>query len=338
MENLEKIDLFNFDLEIGKQKSYLPLFYQVFGEPLGSSPVVVVNHSLTGNSNITGENGWWNGVVGKNKAIDTDYFTVIVFNIPGNGYDDTVVNLIDNYRDFTIRDVARIFWEGLFFLGIKNVYAVIGGSLGGAIGWEMAALQPDRIENLIPIATDWKATDWKATDWVIANVLIQDKILNYSDDPIVDARLHATLLSGTPGYVNQRFRRDKLDELSILQTKKRLLDHGFKLKSRYQLAAYKLMNHLLKTNDIVRSRADFLTVANAIEANIHLVTVDTDYLFIAEETRKTFRELKNKKQNVFYHQIQSIHGHDAYLIEFNQLSDILNPIFSYHKQQNYVNA
>jgi len=81
-----------------------------------------------------------------------------------------------------------------------------------------------------------------------------------------------------------------------------------------------------------------LTVANSIESNIHLVTVDTDYLFIAEETRKTYRELTNKKLNVFYHQIQSIHGHDAYLIEFNQLSDILKPIFNFNKQHLYASA
>lgn len=333
MENIEKIDLFNFDLEIGKQKAYISLFYQTFGQPLGSSPIILVNHSLTGNSNVSGENGWWNGMVGANKPIDTNYFTVIVFNVPGNGYDNDMANLIANYRDFTIRDIARIFWEGLFFLKIENLFAVIGGSIGGVIAWEMAALQPDKIENLIPIAADWKATDW-----VIANVLIQDQILNNSDDPIVDARLHATLLYRTPEYVNQRFKRNKLDDSSILQIENWLLDHGFKLKNRYRLAAYKLMNHLLKTNDITRNRKDFLAVANNIQANIHLVTIDTDCLFIAEETRKTYRELKNVKQNVFYHQIQSIHGHDAFLIEFNQLSDILNPILNNHKQQNYVNA
>lgn len=333
MKNIEKIDIFNFDLELGKHKPYLSLSYQVFGQPIGGSPIIVVNHSLTGNSNVIGENGWWNGIVGENKPIDTNYFTIIVFNIPGNGYDNDVANLIDNYRDYTVRDIARIFWEGLFFLKIKNVFALIGGSLGGAIAWEMAVLQPDKIENLVPIATDWKATDW-----VIANVLIQDQILNNSDDPIVDARLHATLLYRTPEYVNQRFQRNKLDDLSILQIEYWLLDHGFKLKSRYQLAAYKLMNHLLKTNDITRKRNDFLSVAGVIQANIHLVTVDTDCLFIADETRKTYCKLKNIKQNVFYHQIQSIHGHDAFLVEFNQLTDILKPILNQQKLQDYVSA
>jgi len=333
MENIEKIDLFNFDLELGKQKLHLSLLYQVFGQPIGQAPIVVVNHSLTGNSNVSGPNGWWNGIVGKNKPIDTNYFTVIVFNIPGNGYDNQTGNLIENYRDFTVRDIARIFWEGLFFLKVETVFAVIGGSLGGAIAWEMAALQPERIENLIPIATDWKATDW-----VIANVLIQDQILNNSDDPIVDARLHATLLYRTPEYVNQRFQRNKLDSSSALQIENWLLDHGFKLKNRYRLAAYKLMNHLLKTIDITRNRKNFLAVANTIQSNIHIITIDSDCLFIADESRKTYRELRNVKQNVFYNQIQSIHGHDAFLIEFNQLSDILAPILNNHKQQNYVNT
>lgn len=269
----------------------------------------------------------------KINPLTPNYFTVIVFNIPGNGYDNQTGNLIENYRDFTVRDIARIFWEGLFFLKVETVFAVIGGSLGGAIAWEMAALQTERIENLIPIATDWKATDW-----VIANVLIQDQILNNSDDPIVDARLHATLLYRTPEYVNQRFQRNKLDSSSALQIENWLLDHGFKLKNRYRLAAYKLMNHLLKTIDITRNRKDFLAVANTIQSNIHIITIDSDCLFIADESRKTYRELRNVKQNVFYNQIQSIHGHDAFLIEFNQLSDILAPILNNHKQQNYVNT
>lgn len=333
MKKIEKIDIFNFDLELGKNKPYIALSYQIFGQPLGSSPVIVVNHALTGNSNIAGKDGWWDALIGENKSIDTNYFTIIVFNIPGNGYDDDVTNLIDNYRDFTVRDIARIFWEGLFFLKIENIHALIGLSLGGAIAWEMAVLQPDKIDNLIPIASDWKATDW-----VIANVLIQDQILKNSDDPIVDARLHATLLYRTPEYINQRFQREKLDELSASQIEYWLFDHGFKLRSRYRLAAYKLMNHLLKTNDITRNRKDFLSVAGEIQSNIHLVTVDRDCLFIADETRKTFRDLLNIKENVSYNQIQSIHGHDAFLIEFNQISNILNPILNNYILHNNVSA
>ena len=327
-----KIDLFNFDLELGKHLSYLPLFYQTFGQPAGNAPVVVVNHALTGNSNVAGENGWWNDLIGENKIIDTHKFTVIAFNIPGNGFDGDPENLIDNYRDFTIRDVARIFWEGLFFLKINSVFAVIGGSLGGAIAWEMAVLQPEKVLNLIPIATDWKATDW-----VIANVLIQDQILNSSKDPIANARLHAMLLYRTPQSINQRFQRTTIGDSSEFQIENWLLNHGVKLKNRFRLASYKLMNHLLKTNDITRNRSSFLTILESVKANIHIVAVNTDYFFIPDENRETYHQLQTIKDTVFYNEIQSIHGHDAFLIEFKQLSHILEPIFNTQKQLDYVN-
>ncbi|MDN3678038.1 alpha/beta fold hydrolase [Flavobacterium paronense] len=333
MKNLEKIDIFNFDLENGKQKPYIPLFFQQFGQAIGSAPVVVVNHALTGNSNITGENGWWNDLIGENKIIDTTYFTVIAFNIPGNGYDDNLYNLISNYQDFTIRDMARIFWEGLFSLKIDAVFSVIGGSLGGALAWEMTVLFPEKVENLIPIASDWKATDW-----VIANVLIQDQILNNSNDPIADARLHAMLLYRTPQSINQRFQRSKKGNLSVFQIENWLTNHGLKLKNRFRLSAYKLMNHLLKTNDITRGRKDFLSILKEIKTSIHVVAVDTDYFFIPDENRETHNLLNSTKENVYYHEIKSIHGHDAFLIEFAQLAQILAPIFNKQKQQSYVSA
>uniref|UniRef100_UPI0040497846 alpha/beta fold hydrolase n=1 Tax=Gelidibacter sp. TaxID=2018083 RepID=UPI0040497846 len=332
MKNLKKIDLFNFDLENGKRKHYIPLYYETFGQPVGNAPIVVVNHALTGNSRVTGDNGWWNDLIGDNKTIDTNHFTVIAFNIPGNGYDEHPKKLIENYTDFTIRDVARIFWEGLIYLGTIDVFAVIGGSLGGAIAWEMAALLSNRIENVIPIATDWKATDW-----VIANVLIQDQILNNSNNPIADARLHAMLLYRTPQSINERFER-RLHNSSVFQIENWLLNHGQKLKNRFQLSTYKLMNHLLKTNDITRNRTDFLSVVKHIQGNIHVVAVNSDYFFIADENLKTVQQLKKVKDNVFYHEIQSIHGHDAFLIEFEQLSSILEPIFKSQKHPKYANA
>lgn len=330
MKNLKKIDLFDFNLEIGKVRPYIPLYYETFGQPIGSAPVVLVNHALTGNSTVTGENGWWNDLIGEKKTINTNEFTVIAFNIPGNGYDFVFGNLISDYKDFTIRDIARIFWEGLFYLKVHELFTVIGGSLGGAVAWEMTVQHPDKVQNLIPIATDWKATDW-----VIANVLIQDHILNNSDDPVADARLHAMLLYRTPESVNQRFQRRMQNAFEVEDW---LLKHGFKLKNRFRLAAYKLMNHLLKTNDITFNRKDFQSVVSQIQADIHIVSVNTDYFFTAEENRKTFQKLKEIKENVFYHEIKSIHGHDAFLIEFNQLTEFLLPIFNTQNTQKYVNA
>ena len=330
---LQKIDILNFKLENGKLLSKTPLFYQTFGQPIGNAPVVIVNHALTGNSNVTGENGWWNDLIGENKIIDTNYFTIIAFNIPGNGFDGNPENLITSYKDFTAKDIASIFLEGINLIQIETVFALIGGSLGGGIAWEMANLQPTKFQNLIPIATDWKASDW-----VIANVLVQDQILNNSDNPIVDARLHAMLLYRTPQSLKKKFNRSKQSQLNDFQIESWLVNHGFKLQNRFKLSAYKLMNHLLKTIDITKETKDFEVSASKISANIHIVSVDTDYFFIPDENRETFEIVKPIKQNVFYHEIKSIHGHDAFLIEFDQLAQILEPIFNKQKQQNHVNA
>jgi len=328
---MKRLTIQNWELESGKIQQEVALYYDVFGQKLGAAPVVVINHALTGNSKVCGENGWWNDLIGKSKTIDTDFYTVLAFNIPGNGFDDHFENLIFNYKDYSAKDMAALFWKGIKTLKIESLFAVIGGSLGGGIAWEMAALEPNKIVNLIPIATDWKATDW-----VIANVMVQDQILNNSQNPIADARLHAMLLYRTPKSLKLKFNRKKSESASNFQIENWLSHHGRKLQNRFTLSSYKLMNHLLKTIDITRNRSAFLAVANAISSNIHLISVDSDLFFIPSENRDTFEELVAIKPNVIYHEIKSIHGHDAFLIEFEQLSAFINPIFQLKTKQIYA--
>jgi len=331
MGKLKKIIIEKWLTENGNSYQNVPLFWQQFGSEIGTAPIVVVNHALTGNSNVAGENGWWKALIGKNKTIDTNDFTVIAFNIPGNGFDGDYENQIDNYKDFNAKDIAQIFWQGLNELKIDKLFAVIGGSLGGGIAWEMAALRPAKIENLIPVATDWKATDW-----VIANVLVQDQILNNSDNPISDARIHAMLLYRTPQSLGLKFNREKSVGETNFHIETWLLHHGEKLQNRFRLASYKLMNHLLKTVDISKNDLSFEAVANEIYGNIHVIAVDSDLFFIPDENRESVKLLQQTKSNIFYHEIKSIHGHDAFLIEFEQLSKIIEPIFNTQKQPSYA--
>ena len=324
--SLQKIDLFDFQFQNGSYKRWLPLYYQTFGQPIGTAPVVLVNHALTGNSQVIGEKGWWNDLIGTGKTIDTDYYTVIAFNIPGNGFDGNAEHLIQNYKDFTTKDIALLFWEGLQFLGIHDLFAVIGGSLGGGIAWEMAFLKPKKIEHLIPVASDWKASDW-----LIANVLVQDRILNNSENPVHDARLHAMLLYRTPQSLKAKFNRSKNDNQELYQIESWLMHHGQKLENRFFLESYKLMNHLLKTIGEDTNCGQFISFAKQTTANIHLIAVDSDYFFTAEENRETYEILKRVNPNVSYHEIHSIHGHDAFLIEFEQLNTILKNTFTTQK-------
>ncbi|MGB0880164.1 MAG: alpha/beta fold hydrolase [Polaribacter sp.] len=313
---LQHIKIKNFTTQKGVLISDVNLSYQLFGKKLGTAPIVLVNHALTGNSNVCGENGWWKDVIGFEKGIDTNKFTILAFNIPGNVYDGFV---IDDYKNFIAKDIANIFLIGLKKLKIEHLFAIIGGSLGGGIGWEMAFLSPEITQHLIPIASDWKSTDW-----IIGNCRIQEQFLHNSSKPIHDARMHAMLLYRTPQSLNQRFDGSINEKLDVFNVESWLLHHGKKLQKRFQLSAYKLMNQLLKTVDTTNE----ITSLNKIKSDIYIISVDSDLFFTLDENQHTFNELSKIKKNVFYEEIQSIHGHDAFLIEYEQLEKIIQPIFN----------
>ncbi|WP_460219928.1 alpha/beta fold hydrolase [Psychroserpens sp. MEBiC05023] len=320
MAALQYIFISNFELPSGVFQD-IKLSYQLFGQPLGEAPIVMVNHALTGNSNVCGNEGWWNDLIGENKCIDTARYTILAFNIPGNGFDAVESHLIENYKDFTARTIAELFAIGLKQLQINKLFAVIGGSVGGGIAWELAALEPRLIEHLIPVASDWKSTDW-----LIANCHIQDAILNHSKAPLADARMHAMTLYRTPESFTNKFGRSEVSKARF-NVESWLDYHGKALNKRFNLPAYKLMNQILKTIDITKERGTFNEVTRNIKSSIHIVTIPSDLFFKSEENWDTYVDLKLIKDNVSISEIKSIHGHDAFLIEYEQLNKILKPIF-----------
>ena len=283
MNKIQYIEIPKYTTISGKTMP-INLSYQLFGCDLHSAPVVLVNHALTGNSNVAGSEGWWSTLIGPNKAIDTNHFTVLAFNIPGNGFDGHTNHLIEDYKDFVARDVAKLFLSGLESLGINQLFAAIGGSLGGGIAWEMAALNPKITTHLIPVASDWKSTDW-----IIANCLIQEQFLVNSKRPIQDARMHAMLCYRTPESFQNRFHRSQNEEFDLFNIETWLLHHGDKLQKRFQLSAYKLMNQLLKTIDITTNRGSAAEVLQTIEAEIHIIGIDSDLFFVSEENTATLK-------------------------------------------------
>ncbi len=319
MSQLANIAFEQYTTLSGEQMD-LQLSYKLFGLPLGSAPVVLVNHSLTGDADVAGENGWWSELIRDGKVIDTQQYTILAFNFPGNGADN---NLIENYDHLVLRDIANLFKAALDQLGIDKLYAAIGGSIGGALVWEMGASFPELIENLIPVACDWKTSSW-----VLANTLLQDRILHNSKKPLEDARIHAMMCYRTPESFKERFGRSIHEEKEIFNIDSWLLYHGEKLNNRFQVQAYKLMNHLLRTIDITEGRGSFEEVASQIKGSIHLISIDTDLFFTDAENRETYSRLMERKANLHYHTISSVHGHDAFLIEYDQLNRMLMPLFT----------
>ena len=244
---------------------------------------------------------------------------MLAFNIPGNGYDGFV---IEDYKEFVAGDIAQIFLLGLEALGISELFAIIGGSLGGGLAWEMAALNPSITEHLIPVASDWKSTDW-----LIANCQIQEQILKNSSQPVHDARMHAMLCYRTPESFKERFQRSTNQELNVFNVESWLMHHGKKLQERFQLSAYRLMNQLLKTIDVTSDGGGNFNRLQQSNLNIHIIGVNSDLFFTAEENKETYRRIAQRNANVTYGEVQSLHGHDAFLIEFKQLENLLKAVF-----------
>ncbi len=319
---LQQISIKHKLINTGEEKE-LFLSYELFGQDLQNAPVILVNHALTGNSSFSGENGWWKKLIHHGGTIDLDHYCVIGFNIPGNGYDG---QLFSNAKDFTLEDVANIFLKGVKALGVKKLHSIIGGSLGGAIAWQMAYLSPRIAENIIPIATDFKASDW-----MIAHCHIQDLILNHSDMPLEHARQHAMLLYRTPESLNQRFQNEKDDKVDF-KIASWLNYHGDALNKRFSKEAYQMLNQMLATNKVCDDAAEL----SKIEGNVHIISIDSDLYFTHDRMQSIYEKLLPKKSNTFFHTIESIHGHDAFLIEYDQLNKIVRKVLEDRPKEKVV--
>ena len=321
MSTLSKSKLSSYTTNRGVQYKQLNTSYQVFGKKLHIGPVVVVIHALTGNSDLTSnKKGWWKEIVGKGKLIDTEKFSVISFNIPGNGYDG---QLIDNYKDFTAKDIAQIFYRTLTELNIDNVFAITGGSLGGGIAWEMACLYPSFAKYIIPIASHWKSSDW-----IIGHNSVQKSILLNSKQPLADARKMAMLFYRTPLSFSKKFNRTKVSNSSLFNVESWLNHHGEKLNQRFHIKAYLMMNHLLSTIDAVPEGATTESTFSKIESTIIQIGINSDLFFVPEENRATQKMLNKLKVPNKYYEIKSTHGHDAFLIEHEQITQFLQNTFN----------
>lgn len=134
----------------------------------------------------------------------------------------------------------------------------------------------------------------------------------------------------SPESLTQKFERTKKED-TLFNIESWLNYHGNALSSRFNLSAYKMMNQILRTIDICEERGTFLEVASKINSDIHIITINSDLFFKPEENWNTYVDLKGVKDNVNIYEIRSIHGHDAFLIEFDQLARFLKPIFKMEK-------
>jgi len=314
MQNkLIKHTIEKFETESGKVFDNLCISYQIFGQELHSAPLIIINHALTGNSDIVSkEKGWWRALVGSKKLFDTEEYSILVFNILGNGYDEV---LIDDYKAFTLKDIAKTWLNVLDDLKIDSVYAMVGGSLGGSLAWEFAALKSGFLEYLIPIATDNIASNW-----LLAFTHTQESILLNSKNPLNDARKMAMIFYRNANSFSRKFKRE-LEENGSYLVESWLDYHGELLRKRYSVKAYLMMNNLMKTVNVSHEEL------KNIDSKVIQIGVSSDLLYPKDSMLKTKSDLDELNIENEYFEIKSFDGHDAFLIEQKQINKFLTHIF-----------
>lgn len=313
---LGQVTLSDFTNWRGESIPSLTLTYQVAGPALGTAPIVLVCHALTGNSAVAGPEGWWAKLIGPGQTIDTTRYTILSIDIPGNEYAGSAP--LDDPSLLSVLDVARLWLLVLRELRVDHLYALIGPSLGGGIAWQIAALEPTLAEHLFPIATDYKASDW-----LLAQTEVQRLILDHSDHPIHDARVHAMLTYRTPESLIGRF-EGKTTDSGLPRVLDWLDYHCRTLEGRFSLSAYRVMTFLTSTIHVADREIELARIAS----EIHIVAIDSDRLFPYFIARETIEGLRcSSKERAELHTIVSDHSHDAFLIEYDQLCRIMSPFF-----------
>ncbi len=336
-------------LERGGRLPSARIAYETWGElNADGSNAVLVLHALTGDSHLLGPAGpghptagWWNGIIGPGKYIDTDRWFVVCPNMLGGCQGSTgPASLAPDGREWgarfpylTIRDqvAAQVAFSEM--LGIERWAAVIGGSMGGMHALEWAIGYGDRLERVAILAAPTiNSADQIALNSVQLEAITMDPGFNGGDyyeakdgegpyRGLALARRMALLNYRSPSELNDRFQRSWQSSISPLGSAGKFavesyLDfHGNKFTRRFDANSYMLLVQAMNSHDIGRDRGGVAEALSRVTARSLVLGIDSDRLFPAEYQVLIAGLLENNIDGDSAVIIHSEFGHDGFLIE-----------------------
>lgn len=338
---MHTIDLGHFDLELGGHIDNLTVAYHTFGTLNAEGDNAVwVCHALTANSDVA---DWWPGTVEKGRFLDPEINFTICANIIGSCYGTTgplSVNPATGkpyYRAFplyTMRDIVRAHILLADHLGIKRFKAIVGSSVGGFQAIEWVVMEPERFGRLVLCATDAEASPWTIAMDETQRMAITADPTYYEDRPDGGANGLAAaraigLLSyrGGKGYnITQRDPDDSYTPCHRAQTYQQY--QGEKLVKRFDAYSYMAILQSFDTHNVGRGRGGIEAALATISIPTMVVGLTTDIIFTPEEMKLLSRRIPG----AIYREIDSPFGHDGFLVEADQLNNILNPFINDQRQ------
>jgi homoserine O-acetyltransferase len=326
---LEYASLGSFSLSDGTTLPELTVAYRHDGPPPGAAPQVVVVHALTGSADAAGD--WWSPVIGPGLALDTDRVGVLCANLLGGRYGTTGPTSIDprsgvpyaaDFPAVSTRDQARAQWALLDALGIDELALVVGGSLGGMVALEIAVQRPSAVRHVAPIAAP-AATGPMAIAWNRIQIAMIDAL---GLDGLSLARQLAMTTYRSEADFAERFGRSVEGDgrPSIVS----YLDYqGRKLTERFDPATYRVLAGAMDRHDIGDGRGGVQAVFGLLAAagvGVTGIGIQDDILYGPRQIQELVDAAAAAGVSpVRYREIRSTKGHDAFLVEWDQLSELL---------------
>ncbi len=322
-------------LDSGDILPELHISYQVFGEAnADKSNIIWICHALTGNTNPL---EWWSGLVGEDRFYDPNEYQIICANVIGSCYGSTYA-LSTNpktgnayYHDFplvTTNDMARALDILRKSLGIHQIKSLVGGSLGAQVALHWAIENPDLFEHVVLFAGNAQMSPWG----IGFNETQRQAILLDPTWPDKNpkAGLTGMKIARQVGMLSYRHydsyevkQKDEDARLDDFKANSYQRYQGEKLASRFDAFAYWTLSKAMDSHHVGRNRGGLISALQKVKAKTLSVGIDTDLLFPKTEAQLISRLVKNGH----YKEIKSPYGHDAFLIEYEQLNYILKSFY-----------
>jgi homoserine O-acetyltransferase len=334
-------------LESGEQLGPITLAYETYGElNADKSNAILVLHALSGDAHAAGEGGWWSNLIGEGKAIDTDKYFVVCSNVLGGCKGSTGPSSINpetgkpygiDFPLITIGDIVNAQCRLIDHLGIKKLFGVIGGSMGGMQVLQWMVSYPHRIRSAIPIATAMKHTPQQiAFNEVGRQAVMADpdwRSGNYYDRSIPAKGLAIARMIGHITYMSnvsmaekfgRKFRSDRAPFKfgADFEVEGYLRYRGDNFVKRFDANSYLYITKAIDYFNILNGHS-LNSIFRGLRAKVLVVAFKSDWLYPAYQSQEIVKACKLAGVDASYCEINSTYGHDAFLLETEQEGQLI---------------
>jgi len=354
-----KTKYYEFDelvLDSGKKLSPVRIAYETYGKlNTDKTNAILICHALSGDAHAAGKHrrnskksGWYDIAIGPGKTFDTRKYFVICSNVIGGCKGSTgpcSVNLKTkkpyglDFPLITIRDMVRAQKKLIDYLGIKKLFCVTGGSMGGMEVLEWAINYPDSIHLAIPIATSVKQYPMGIVFHDIGRrAIINDREWqngNYYDKGQPKKGLSLARQIGHVTYLSQ----DTLERKFSRQIKRNRSNSKFGIEfeiqsyfnykgesfvRRFDANSYLYITHAIDHFDLIEGgKRELKDVFNGVKAKFLLISFTSDWLYPPKQVEEIFAGLSEAGVRAVYKKLDLPYGHDAFLVYNNTLGNVL---------------